>query len=368
MTMARKKNHNLRKRVNTWYFNAMINGSRIQESLHTVCVRRAREKRDEYLDDIRIHGYIRRSKDSESGKLFGECAQDWAEIAVSEVAKSTMRDYRSAMNFYILPTFDNLPIKEIDYTQIMKFVAGLKCSAKRINNILAPMRSVFSVAEKSNVMKLVENRKTVKPKIYPLSFDEVNAFLEKVNPYFRPFFEVAFFTGMRRGEMSALKWRNVDFVRKVIRVIATRVYGEEKMPKTFGSYRDIDILPMTFKALKEQATRTMSSTRYVFLNGDGEPIDVETLRNNAWSKGLKRVGLEYRPMIQTRHTFATMMISSGENPGWGQKMMGHGSLKMIINNYYKYIPNITHADGSRFMGEYGKKLPELRQNDANPND
>ena len=48
-----------------------------------------------------------------------------------------------------------------------------------------------------------------------------------------------------------------------------------------------------------------------------------TLRMNAWSKGLKKAGLDYRLVIQTRHTFATMMVSAGENLGWVQKMMGH---------------------------------------------
>jgi integrase len=69
---------------------------------------------------------------------------------------------------------------------------------------------------------------------------------------------------------------------------------------------------------------------------------------------LKKAGLEYRPVIQTRHTFATMMISSGENLGWVQKMMGHTSLKMITDKYFSYVPNMTHHDGTKFMEEYVK--------------
>lgn len=48
---------------------------------------------------------------------------------------------------------------------------------------------------------------------------------------------------------------------------------------------------------------------------------IETLRKNAWLNGLKSAGIEYRPIIQTRHTFANMMISAGENLGWTQKML-----------------------------------------------
>jgi integrase len=236
----------------------------------------------------------------------------------------------------------------------------LDCSAKRINNLLVPLRGVFKLAHKSgiveqNVMLMVENRKIEKPQIKPLSMEEVNLFLDTVNPFYRPFFVVAFFTGMRAGEMVGLKWDNVCFDRKIIKVVETRVYGLEGRPKTNSSYRDIDMLPMVYDALKDQAAKTRLKSKYVFLNFDDKPIAAETMRKNAWSKALNKAKLDYRPMIQTRHTFATMMISSGENLGWVQKMMGHSSLKMITDKYFTYIPNMTHNDGAKFLEEYNKK-------------
>jgi integrase len=204
-------------------------------------------------------------------------------------------------------------------------------------------------------MSMVENRKIEKPQIKPLSMEEVDRFLHAVNPFYKPFFIVAFFTGMRAGEMVGLKWDNVYFDRKTIKIVETRVYGLEGRPKTNSSYRDIDMLPMVYDALKEQAAKTRLRSKYVFLNLDDKPIEAETLRKNAWSKALKKAKLEYRPMIQTRHTFATMMISSGENLGWVQKMMGHSSLKMITDKYFAYIPNMTHNDGAKFLDEYNKK-------------
>ena len=139
----------------------------------------------------------------------------------------------------------------------------------------------------------------------------MSLFLENVNPFYRQFFTVAFFTGMRGGEMAALKWKNVHLDTKKIKVVETRVYGEEGPPKTEGSFRTIDILPMVHDALQEQATKTRMKSKYVFLNLDNKPIDVETLRKTAWTKGLKDASIEYRPMIQTRHTFATLMIWVG---------------------------------------------------------
>ena len=370
--MAKNKNHHLVKRKNIWYFQKTIKGNRIKKAL-SESVTEARKRRDRLLDEIRLHGDIPKDEDiGGDGMLFGEIAQRWAKITSKRVKKSTYRGYRIAMNAYILKRFGNTPIQDISYLDLEEFISELDCSGKRINNLLIPMRGVFKLAYKSNIidqniMSMVENRKIEKPQISPLSFDEVDLFLNTVSQFYRPFFEVAFYTGMRGGEMSALKWKNVDFKRKIIMIVETRVYGEEGRPKTNSSYRDIDILPMVYDALKEQATRTRLKSSYVFLNMDDKPIDVETLRKNAWTNGLKKAGIEYRPMIQTRHTFATMMISSGENLGWVQKMMGHSSLKMITDKYFAYVPNMTHNDGSKFMSEYenkfGKLTPNLPQND-----
>jgi len=230
-------------------------------------------------------------------------------------------------------------------------------------DILVPLRAVYKLAYKNkfvddNIMLQVENHKIRKAKIRPLSINQVRLFLEHVNPFYRSFFTVAFFTGMRGGEMAALKWENVHLDTQKIEIVETRVYGEEGAPKTEGSFRTIDVLPMVHKALLEQGQKTRLKSKYVFLNQDSKPIDVETLRKTAWTTGLKDANIEYRPMIQTRHTFATLMITSGENIGWVQKMMGHASLKMIVEKYYAFIPNMTHNDGSMFVKEYESRAAE----------
>jgi integrase len=56
--------------------------------------------------------------------------------------------------------------------------------------------------------------------------------------------------------------------------------------------------------------------------------------------------------MQTRHTFATIMLSEGENIGWIQNMLGHGSLQMIFTKYYAWMPKETRSDGSAMMRAY----------------
>jgi len=367
--MAKNKNHNLFKRGDVWYFRMRKKGKWIKKALST-SVTEARRLRDKYLKENMVYGDIQsnQAKDPE-GPLFGEVAKRWAKITQKRVKTSTFVGYRIAMNAYILDRFGNIPINKISYLDLEDFISDLECSAKRINNLLVPMRGVFKLAHKSgiverNIMSMVENRKVEKPQIHPLSMEEVDSLLECVLPFYKPFFVVALFTGMRAGEMAGLKWNNVFFDRKSIKVVETRVYGLEGRPKTNSSYRDIDMLPMVYDALKEQASMTRLRSKYVFLNQDDKPIEIETLRKNAWTKGLKKAGIDYRPVIQTRHTFATMMVSSGENLGWIQKMMGHSSLKMITDKYFSYIPNMTHNDGSKFLEEYLKKTEKCSPNVA----
>jgi integrase len=238
------------------------------------------------------------------------------------------------------------------------------CGAKRVNNILVPMRSVFRMARKNgfvqrNIMRVVGNLPVDKPHINPLSMREVAAFLSAVNPHYRTYFAAAFFTGLRQGEQVALKWKAIDWERKKISIIESRVRGIEGRPKTKGSRRDVDILPVVDDALKEQRRETGLKSPYVFLNTDENPIDGETLRKWTWTPALEKAGLEYRSMYHTRHTFATLMLSAGENVGWVQQMMGHTSLRMIQERYYRYIPNLTHLDGSAFSAKFQKELEQV---------
>lgn len=368
--MVKDKNHHMILRGNTWYFVTKVGGRRTRKAL-SQSVTEARRIRDEFLREIKLHGELQTIKTNDGrGPLFGEVVEKWVKVTTKRIRLSTMIDYKSAMNTYLLPRFGNTPIADITNLDIEDMISEMECSAKRANNVLVPLRAVYKLAKKNkfvseNIMLEIDNQKIKKAKINPLSTDQVRLFLEHVNPFYEPFFIVAFFTGMRGGEMAALKWENVHLDTRKIDIVETRVYGEEGPPKTEGSYRTIDILPMVHKGLLEQAQKTRLRSKYVFLNLDGKPVDVETLRKTAWTAALKVSKIDYRPMIQTRHTFATLMITSGENIGWVQKMLGHASLKMIVEKYYAFIPNMTHNDGSLFVKEYegraAKSTPKVPQ-------
>jgi integrase len=356
-----KKDHHLRKIGGVWYFEKMLNGKRIKKAVGE-SITEARRVRDQYLKEILVYGSIQEpSPMKETDPVYGEVAEQWIQIKKREIRSSTLIDYRSAMNAHVLPKMGNIPMREIGYLEIQKLISGMKCSGKRLKNVLTPVREVFKFAQLAgiidkNPMDLIKSPKIHKPEINPLSMEEVKLFLENVHPDYKNFFTVAFFTGMRFGEMCVLKWRNVDFAHGVIKVRETRVNGEELPPKTSRSVRDVNMLAPVIEALREQRKRTMGRSEYVFLNQHGRPLSVKWVHAYIWRPALEKAGLRRRRLYETRHTFATLMLDAGELPGWVQRMMGHETLQMIHERYYSYIKNYQRADGSAFMEKVYKPV------------
>jgi integrase len=357
------KDHHLEERNGTWYFKSMVKGKRLFEPLsHSVMVaRRLRDQRLKEIDFNGIQSSVLQEGDTISGEeemLFGDVVMSWSQrqedcIKKDQLKTSTWRDWKSILNSHVLPKWGDMRIKSIGIAQIEKFVNKLKCRPKRVNNILVPLRGIFKYAKRQgfiveNPMLDIENLKVEPTDIHPFTFEEVQLFLQTVPSHYRNFFNVAFFTGMRFGEMAALKWSQVDFNRKLLMIRKTRVYGEEGRLKTKKSLRDIQILPPVFEALMLQ-NNLKGRDEYVFRDRDGNLMTPDHIREVVWKPTLSKAGLAYRPPMQTRHTFATLMIDSGEGLGWVQQMLGHGSLQMIYTRYYSWVKKPTHHDGDAFM-------------------
>lgn len=154
---------------------------------------------------------------------------------------------------------------------------------------------------------------------------------------------------MRPNELLALKWNNVDLSMRLITVREGRVGGIEGPPKTLSSYRDIDILPPLFEVLVRHKESAAEGARYIFVSERGVPLQVDNLRHRVWYPALAKAGLRKRTMYQTRHTFASLMLSYGEDPLWTSRMLGHTSTDMLYRHYGKYIRNRMRRDGLKFV-------------------
>ncbi|MDD7742031.1 MAG: tyrosine-type recombinase/integrase [Campylobacter sp.] len=177
----------------------------------------------------------------------------------------------------------------------------------------------------------------------PFSLDEVELLLKNSTGSLNIYLYIAFFTGMRLGEIFALTWGDIDFEKKEISVTKTLDFITKKIgsPKTASSYRVIDLLEVLEKKL--YSLRKDSSLPVIDFNVNKIRTSYKTL--------LKSLNLKYRVLYNTRHTFASIMLSRGEEPMWvGCKMLGHKNLNETFKSYAKYLPKNV-VERAKFLDE-----------------
>jgi integrase len=294
--------------------------------------------------------------------------RDFSETWRGEMAPQWRRLHRGSVDAifkaHLLPAFGGKPVATIGKAEILAFRAALaelpgrgnkKLSAPSINKIIGILRQCLAEAADRfglpDCFKGIKRLKARRPDIHPFSLQEVEQILVAVRSDFRDYCAVRFFTGMRTGEINGLKWKYVDFDKELILVRETFAAGEaEGDAKTESSLRDIPMLPMVKEALLAQQECRHPESDYVFSTRDGNPIDAHNFANRIWYPLLRYLGLDKRRPYQTRHTTATLMLASGENPEWIARLMGHTNTQMLFTVYSRFVPNLTRQDGLAIAG------------------
>jgi integrase len=136
------------------------------------------------------------------------------------------------------------------------------------------------------------------------------------------------------------------------------VRGAETDLKTAGSYRVVAMLPTVEEALRDQLAGTLATGTYVFSNAWGGPLDLTNIRHRIWYPTLARAGLRPRDLYQTRHTFASLMLQTGEDPAWIARMMGHTTTKLLYERYAAFIRYRTRQDGAAYLEQVRQSREE----------
>jgi integrase len=290
---------------------------------------------------------------------FKDFTATWMSERQIEWRRSHLKVLKCTLDGHLLPHFGDRPIGTITKADILAFRTkladlpgrtGPKMSAKRINGILAPMRQILAeAADRYGFVSPALNLKPLrlrKTDVEPFTLEQVQQMLNTVRPDWRHYFTVRFFTGMRTGEAHGLKWKYVDFDKRLILVRETFVLGEDEYTKTDSSQRDIQMTQVVFEALRAQHAATGHLGDYVFCNREAKPLDNDNFGSRVWYPLLRYLGLKKRRPYQMRHTAATLWLASGEAPEWIARQLGHSSTEMLFRVYSRYVPNLTRQDGS----------------------
>ncbi len=242
------------------------------------------------------------------------------------------------------------------------WASRLKVSLKRVNNLLIPLRRMLDDAYDDELIesnpisdwKVRRRREPSKERIDPFSRNEIASIVGALPDQAANMIEFAFWTGVRTSELIALEWGDVDWNRGEIAVRRAKVRKETKATKTVAGERTVKLLQPALDALKRQKAHTYLANREIFHNPrTGEPWESDgAIRKTSWQPALKKAGIRYRYPYQTRHTYASMMLSAGENPLWVARQMGHKDWSMIIRTYGKWIPDADPLAGEKAVAMF----------------
>ncbi|MFC6335524.1 DUF3596 domain-containing protein [Pseudomonas sp. CCM 7891] len=285
----------------------------------------------------------------------------WLAAKEKHVASSTFDGYRKLVTLRLIPALGDTMMVDLKRKAVRDWLDTLEVSNKTLSNIQSCLRSALNDATEEELIELnplagwTYSRKAAPPKeddVDPFSPEEQQAVLAALSGQARNMMQFALWTGLRTSELVALDWGDIDWLREeamVSRAMTQAGKGKAETTKTAAGRRSVKLLRPALEALKAQKALTFLADAEVFQNprtlerwtGDG-PI-----RKTMWVPAMKKAGVRYRRPYQTRHTYASMMLSAGEHPMWVAKQMGHSDWTMIARVYGKWIPQADKLAGTK---------------------
>lgn len=167
-------------------------------------------------------------------------------------------------------------------------------------------------------------------KVHALSLPDQLLILRNIDKsFYGDFFGFLLFSGLRVGELIALRWSDVDWKNGIIRITRTDYRGREQPTKTANSQRDIPI-SAELKVLLNRNLQVGSG--YVFRNTLGGKVNYRSLLQ-AWHTFADNIGIQPCGLHVLRHTYATNALRAGVNIKVLSELLGHKSITVTLNIY-----------------------------------
>jgi len=330
----------------------------------------------------------------------GEWLDTWmTEYKKNSIRSTTYTGYHNAIEGHIRPGLGNMKLQKIRPEHIQKLLNDIS-AGKYTKTPLAPwtvlkakavLSGAFEQAIRNQIVPYNPVRATVPPKleqkeIRVLTEDEQKQFMSAVKGHrLEALYLLALATGMRRGELLALTWDNVDFDNNTISVKASVSramdydLGKSTLvkndPKTKSGRRQVPILASMIPILKEHKERQNEEIREAGSawvdNNLLFPSNVGTFTeprrvNTTMDKITDAAGLPHFTFHSLRHTVATRMLEANISPKIVQDILGHADVTLTLNTYSHVIGTTAHEhmaklDGLFKLDDNPEKKPGVRQ-------
>jgi len=294
------------------------------------------------------------------------------------IAPHSTQTYEFFVERHIIPAIGFIPLTDLRPQHLAHLYAEKLSSGRRDGKGGLGLRSVRYIHTSlhkalSSALKMgliarnpadsVEAPKQNHHEMQTMSETDMHIFLEmaKSTPYYALFY-TALFTGLRRSEVLALRWSDVDLllcqlsVTRTIHQLHTReiFYGR---PKTGKGKRLVSLSPSNTIVLREQREAQeqqrqslgikISDNDLVFCKYDGKPFLPDSI-TQAWRKLAHRCGLQGIRLHDARHTHASLMLKQGVHPKIVQERLGHTSISITLDTYSHVVQGLQQAAANGF--------------------
>lgn len=305
--------------------------------------------------------------DLETGNIYTPSAiklsvwmDTWLATYLPNIEQSTKDGYKEKIDLYIKPILGHIPLKVLKNNDIQIWINNLnkRLSPKTIRNAYNNLNAALKQAVVLRMIPYNPCEGTVLPKlqkpqtnVYSITdIQNALAAADDLSTYL--LILLGAFVGLRRAEMAALQWKDVNLVKNTISVVQSRVHTTqgviEKGPKTQAGKRTItigqdvvDALRDT-KAIYDKAVCNKPGFKdlgYVLFKENGEPFHPDSLTQK-WERFVAKHNLPPIRLHDLRHSNATAMIAAGINAKVVQHRLGHANVSITLNTYTHVLPEM----------------------------
>lgn len=329
--------------------------------------------RDDIIDAIAAGTFDYKTTFPESKRFKQQPLQDqntighWLKVSLDrheKIMKASSYATLSITTKTIDAAFGHYKLDEIKRRHVREYCERLTCGNRQIRKLVSTLRQAIECAVddeiiESNPIRDFSFQRVEPPKeehVDPFSREEVAVLLDSTAEPFKNFCQFAIWTGLRTSELVALEWGDIDFVRGAIRISKAKTQNarQAETTKTKSGTREVKLLPPALDALTRQKKHTFLAGNQIFMT-NGAPYQGAEQVWREWKRELHKAGIRYRNPYQTRHTFASFMLSAGENINWLAKQMGHREVTTTLKHYARFMPDENDQYGLKAVELYAAK-------------
>ncbi len=286
---------------------------------------------------------------------------EWRPNAALALKKSTLRYYTFQLEKRIYPAFGSCSLFDLSRVRIESLLTNLRqqgIASATIRGVRATISAVLQSAVERGYLdrnaahgiRIRETDAKREPRFY--APPQVRQLLAELSEPSRTIVQLAVLTGLRIGEILALRWKRVNLLRNTIEVAETFSEGEFGAPKTRSSKRVIPMSTTLRGALETHRAGTARSLPddLVFSTSKGTPLSPQNLYNRDLAPACDRIQQPRVSWHSFRHTHATLLTEVGESIKTAQSLLGHSDLGTTLNTYSHVIPDSQRRAVERVAG------------------